>query len=157
METHSSILAWRIPWTREPGRLQSIGSQELDTTQRLERERERERDTYISQNFDQFSESLLKFLRGVQYSILPSWRNLFLEVLGRSSLDLVFLHIRGKAVFPGSSFSYNPVLGVQCLRAPCPQVSQERMKDSCDCSGAYVLKVIILTCLVERQSKRPLG
>ena len=24
---HSSILAWRIPWTEEPGRLQSIGSQ----------------------------------------------------------------------------------------------------------------------------------
>ena len=26
MATHSSILAWRIPWTEEPGRLQSIGS-----------------------------------------------------------------------------------------------------------------------------------
>ena len=25
--THSSILAWRIPWTEEPGRLQSVGSQ----------------------------------------------------------------------------------------------------------------------------------
>jgi len=25
--THSSILAWRIPWTKEPGRLQSMGSQ----------------------------------------------------------------------------------------------------------------------------------
>ena len=32
MTTHSSILAWRIPWTKEPGRLQSMGSQELDTT-----------------------------------------------------------------------------------------------------------------------------
>ena len=31
MATHSSILAWRIPWTEEPGRLQSMGSQELDT------------------------------------------------------------------------------------------------------------------------------
>ena len=30
--THSSILAWKIPWTEEPGRLQSIGSQELDMT-----------------------------------------------------------------------------------------------------------------------------
>ena len=29
---HSSILAWRIPWTKEPGRLQSMGSQESDTT-----------------------------------------------------------------------------------------------------------------------------
>ena len=31
MATHSSILAWRIPWTEEPGRLQSMGSQESDT------------------------------------------------------------------------------------------------------------------------------
>ena len=27
MATHSSILAWRIPWSEEPGKLQSIGSQ----------------------------------------------------------------------------------------------------------------------------------
>ena len=30
MATHSSLLAWRIPWTEEPGRLQSMGSQESD-------------------------------------------------------------------------------------------------------------------------------
>ena len=35
MATHSSILAWRIPWTEEPGRLQSMGLQELDTTEWL--------------------------------------------------------------------------------------------------------------------------
>ena len=29
MTTHSSILAWRIPWAEEPGRLQSIGSQRV--------------------------------------------------------------------------------------------------------------------------------
>ena len=29
METHPSILAWRIPWTKEPGGLQSIGSQRV--------------------------------------------------------------------------------------------------------------------------------
>ena len=34
MATHSSILAWKIPWTEEPGRLQSMGShKELDTTE----------------------------------------------------------------------------------------------------------------------------
>ena len=27
MATHSSLLAWEIPWTEEPGRLQSMGSQ----------------------------------------------------------------------------------------------------------------------------------
>ena len=32
MATHSSTLAWEILWTEEPGRLQSIGSQESDTT-----------------------------------------------------------------------------------------------------------------------------
>ena len=29
MATHSSILAWEIPWTEEPGRLQSMWSQRL--------------------------------------------------------------------------------------------------------------------------------
>ena len=32
MATHPSIPAWRIPWTKEPGGLQSIGLQESDTT-----------------------------------------------------------------------------------------------------------------------------
>ena len=30
MATHSSILAWEIPWTEEPAGLQPMGSQELD-------------------------------------------------------------------------------------------------------------------------------
>ena len=29
MATHSSILAWRIPWTEEPGRTRSMGSQRV--------------------------------------------------------------------------------------------------------------------------------
>ena len=33
MATHSSILAWRIPWTEEPGGLQSIGHKEFDMTE----------------------------------------------------------------------------------------------------------------------------
>ena len=32
LSTHSSILAWRIPWIEEHRRLQSMGSQELDMT-----------------------------------------------------------------------------------------------------------------------------
>ena len=35
MATHSSILAWRIPWTEEPSGLQSRGSQESDTTEHM--------------------------------------------------------------------------------------------------------------------------
>ena len=33
--THSSILAWRIPWTEEPGGLKSMGHKELNTTEQL--------------------------------------------------------------------------------------------------------------------------
>ena len=33
MVTHSSILAWKIPWTEEPGGLQFIGLQKLDTAE----------------------------------------------------------------------------------------------------------------------------
>ena len=29
MATHSSVLAWKIPWTEKPGRLQSMGSQRV--------------------------------------------------------------------------------------------------------------------------------
>ena len=35
MAPHSSTLAWKIPWTEEPGRLQSMGLQKSDTTERL--------------------------------------------------------------------------------------------------------------------------
>ena len=35
MAPHSSTLAWKIPWAEEPGRLQSMGSLESDTTERL--------------------------------------------------------------------------------------------------------------------------
>ena len=31
MVTHSSILAWKIPWTKEPGRLQSMGQTKSQT------------------------------------------------------------------------------------------------------------------------------
>ena len=33
MATHSNILAWEIPWTEEPGGLQSMGSQKSQTKQ----------------------------------------------------------------------------------------------------------------------------
>ena len=35
MATHSSLLAWRIPWTEEPGRSQSTVSQEFNMTNQL--------------------------------------------------------------------------------------------------------------------------
>ena len=35
MATHSKTLAWKIPWMEEPGRLQSMGSLRVGTTERL--------------------------------------------------------------------------------------------------------------------------
>ena len=35
METHSSVLAWEIPWTEEPGGLPPWGRKESDMTERL--------------------------------------------------------------------------------------------------------------------------
>ena len=35
MATHSSTLAWKIPWMEEPGRLQFMGSRRVDATERL--------------------------------------------------------------------------------------------------------------------------
>ena len=40
METRFSILAWRIPWTEEPGGLQSMVSQESDTTEMVKHQGE---------------------------------------------------------------------------------------------------------------------
>ena len=39
MATHCTILAWKIPWTEERGRLQSMGPQESDLTQCLNHRR----------------------------------------------------------------------------------------------------------------------
>ena len=41
MATHSSILAWEIPWTEDRGRLQSLGSQRSDTTERVNNNNEK--------------------------------------------------------------------------------------------------------------------
>ena len=41
MATHSSVFAWEIPWTEEPGGLQSMGSQqELDSTEATKQQQE---------------------------------------------------------------------------------------------------------------------
>jgi len=41
MATYSGILAWKIPWTQEPGRLQSTGPQESDMTYQLNHHHQR--------------------------------------------------------------------------------------------------------------------
>ena len=42
MATHSSTLAWQIPWTEEPGGLQSMGCQESDTTKATQQQQQQQ-------------------------------------------------------------------------------------------------------------------
>ena len=49
---HSSILAWRIPWTEEPGGLQPMGLQESDTTEQLDRQTDRHTHTHRISYFE---------------------------------------------------------------------------------------------------------
>ena len=71
MAIHSGLLAWRIPWTEEPCRLQSIGSQESDMTSQLNH-------YYQKWRFGKASESKYKFrliLAESQWDILGLWQN----------------------------------------------------------------------------------
>ena len=56
--THSSILAWRIPWTKEPGRLQSVGSQRV------------RHDWETSLSFLSFSLSFCTAIKRITHSLL---------------------------------------------------------------------------------------
>ena len=44
MATHSSILAWRIPWTEEPGGLQSRGSQRIGYNLTMKQQQQKAKD-----------------------------------------------------------------------------------------------------------------
>ena len=51
MATHSSTLAWRIPWTEEPDGLQSIGSQELNAAEHKYSPKQTKSNVTLSINF----------------------------------------------------------------------------------------------------------
>ena len=90
MATHSSTLAWKIPWTEEPGRLQSMGSQRVrhDWATSLPRN--------FSLSFCTFQPSQIKF------SCLPVSR---VEcMLKLPSLDLVFSSNRGELETLGAAY-----------------------------------------------------
>ena len=48
MATHSSILAWKIPWTEGPGELQSMGSPRVDSTAQSEHKKLQTRQGWLS-------------------------------------------------------------------------------------------------------------
>ena len=60
MATHSNILAWRIPWTEDPGRPQSMGSQELGTAQQLNDDDDADDTTLMAENEEELNSLLMK-------------------------------------------------------------------------------------------------
>ena len=58
MAAHSSILAWRVPWTEEPGRLPSMGCKEVNTT------KNKALQTWHSPVFSYLYESLSRGMHG---------------------------------------------------------------------------------------------
>ena len=65
MATHSSILAWRIPWTEEPGRLQSLGSHR------------------VGHNWSDLAQHSTAFLSFLSLSLLIfKWKTIFDIILG---------------------------------------------------------------------------
>ena len=63
MATHSSTLAWKIPWTEKPGRLQSMGLQRI------------RHNWATSLSFFPWSQHLEKGLTGQGYSVFVKWMN----------------------------------------------------------------------------------
>ena len=75
MATHSSILAWKISWTEEPGGLQPIGHQESDTTEHTHTHTHTH--TWVLKNFLLLYFSVFQFLFG---SVIPVYLLIFVIV-----------------------------------------------------------------------------
>ena len=76
MATHSSVITWRIPWTKEPGRPQSITLQEADTTWRLNHHQS---DKLLSVSYEETSEGMERgqaytfFFKCILLSSISMW------------------------------------------------------------------------------------
>ena len=66
MATHSRILAWRIPWTEEPGRLQSMGSQRVGLSDQT---------TVSNQDTAALSRRGGPEITDAKFTVLPTWNN----------------------------------------------------------------------------------
>ena len=102
MTTHSGILAWKIPWTEEFGRLQPMGSKESDTTERL------------SGRAHRFSRGvcLVPFQAGCETTWGP-----FYSGISTNSQNLCYSHFR--ATSPGGSGEGDGTpLQYSCLENP---------------------------------------
>ena len=106
MATHSSILAWRIPWTEEPGRLRSMGVQESDTTWWLNHHHHH---PDITESF--FSRELIEFNP-------PKNQNLCHQYQAWVKLQLA-LHLLLLTILQFYHLPPPPVSNSSCLFTPC--------------------------------------
>ena len=72
--THSSILAWRIPWTEEPGRLQSMGSQSWTQLSDFKKKKEKELELLVVVNCGQVNKWGAWW--ATVYGVAQSWTQL---------------------------------------------------------------------------------
>ena len=74
MATHFSILAWEIPWTEEPGRLQSMGSKKSDMTYQLNNNNISSLEKCLFKSFVHFSTGLSFVIVGITVTLCIFWR-----------------------------------------------------------------------------------
>ena len=78
MATHSSILAWEIPWTEEPGGLQSLGSQESDSAE------------WLSMHWDNHTGFVFPFINVVYHTDWSAYVKPSLQLWSDSNLILLY-------------------------------------------------------------------
>ena len=78
MATHSNILAWRVPWTEEPGGLQSIGSQRVGHN-RIGRH------THENEVLEYFNARHVTYIIIKKLLLFLRWENWDLQSVGTSS------------------------------------------------------------------------
>ena len=100
MATHSSILAWKFPWTEEPGWLQSMGSQRIghkwatEHTHSIPKIGDNVKKNPWLIGFKSQFHHLLAFLSWVQVSVLPFNSFLVIVLVSNSSYQTFFCHLK---------------------------------------------------------------
>ena len=134
MATHSSILAWRIPWTEELGRLQSMGHKELDTTEWLNTH-------HVPDNVLEVGDSAKK--QQGKNMVSQSWHSSWGDKsrANKENMHMVCKNLIGSVV----SDSLWPQ-GLQHARLPCPSPSPGACSHSCPLSWWCHQINLILCC-----------
>ena len=159
MATHST-LSWRIPWTEEPGRLQSMGSQELDMSQRLKRERGRiEPKTPVD---------FYNVPRGIKRKLYPIQSG---NLLGKASMvaqqSRICLQCRRCEFNPWvgkipwrRKWQTTPVFlpknshGQRSLEGYCPRITESDTTEATQYTGTHALKTYMVFCLPGQASSK---